>query len=72
MKVHRYPGAGGHAEAHRRLLSEALAIAQAHGAGDLGAARETVARLRAWLLDHVETVDAAFDAWTRANRITLE
>jgi hemerythrin-like metal-binding protein len=72
MRHHRYPGVAGHAAAHQRLLGEALAIGQAHGAGDAGTARATVARLRDWLLQHIEGEDAAFDQWCTRNGIALE
>lgn len=71
MRHHRYPGLGEHAAAHRRLFGEALAIGQAHGAGDAGSARATVVRLRAWLEDHIHGLDAAFDAWCAENRVVL-
>ena len=71
MRRHRYPGLGEHAVAHRKLFAEALAIGQAHGAGDAGAARITVVRLRAWLVEHIEGADAAFDAWCTGAGIQL-
>jgi hemerythrin len=72
MRHHRYPGLEGHAAAHGMLYAEALAVGQAHGAGDPESARATVVRLRKWLLEHIEGSDAAFDAWCRENRVVLE
>jgi hemerythrin len=72
MKHHRYPGLDGHGVEHQRLLREAFGIAQAHGAGDLAVARETVGRLRAWILEHVDGPDAAFDGWCTRNGVVLE
>jgi len=72
MRHHRYPGVAAHASAHLRLLGEALAVGQAHGAGDAGSARATVARLRAWLVEHIEGEDAAFDRWCAKSGVALE
>jgi len=72
MRHHRYPGLDGHAAAHRTLYAEALAVGQAHGAGDPEAARATVVRLRRWLLEHIEGSDVAFDAWCREQHVVLE
>jgi len=72
MRHHRYPGLDGHAVAHKRLFAEVLAIGQAHGAGDAAAARSTVQQLRAWLKEHIEGPDAAFDAWCREAGVVLE
>jgi hemerythrin len=72
MRHHGYPGLDAHAEAHRKLHREALAIGQAHGAGDAEAARATLVRLRSWLLDHIEGPDAVFGGWCAQNEIVLE
>lgn len=72
MLHHRYPGLEAHAAEHVHLMGEALAVSQAHGAGDLPQARETVARLRSWIAEHIEGADAAFDRWCARNGITLE
>ena len=72
MRLHGYPGADAHAAAHVSLLAEAVAIGHAHGLGEPGRAREACARLRAWLLEHIDGQDAAFDGWCTRNGVTLE
>jgi hemerythrin-like metal-binding protein len=63
MRLHRYPQAAAHADAHERLLGEAVVIGQEHVSGDDAGAAERVRQLRGWLLDHVAVMDGAFDAW---------
>jgi hemerythrin len=72
MRLHGYPQAEAHAEAHRRLLGEALLIGQEHVAGDDAGAAGAAGRLRAWLRDHIQGMDGAFDAWCEKNGIAME
>jgi hemerythrin len=72
MRLHGYPQAPAHAEAHKRLLGEALAIGQEHLAGDDAGAADVARRLRAWLREHILRMDGAFDAWCEKNGIPME
>jgi hemerythrin len=72
MRLHGYPQAEAHAEAHRRLLGEALIIGQEHVAGDDPGAASAAGRLRAWLRDHIVGMDGAFDEWCEKNGISME
>jgi len=72
MRLHGYPGTDAHAAAHVTLLGQAAAIAEAHGAGDPARARETCGELRAWLLEHIDAMDAAFDGWCTRNGVRLD
>ena len=72
MRLHRFPHLAPHAAAHARLLGAAISAGYAHGAGEGAAARDAVARLRSWILDHVRGMDAAFEAWCARNAIDLE
>jgi len=72
MRLHGYPQAQAHAEAHRRLLGEALTIGQGHLAGDDASAAEAARRLRGWLREHILGMDGAFDAWCDRNGIAME
>jgi len=72
MRVQRYPGVEAHSAAHADLLAEAVAIAHAHGAGAGSTARDTLARLRGWLLDHVRGMDQAFEDWCARSGAILE
>jgi hemerythrin len=72
MRLHRYPQADAHAEAHVRLLAQAASVAEAHRAGDPASTRDTAERLRAWLLEHVEGMDEAFDGWCARSGVSLE
>lgn len=72
MRHHRYPAVDAHAAAHATLLVWAVEIAAAHGAGDPARGRETCGKLRAWLLEHIDGMDAAFDAWCTRNGIQLD
>lgn len=71
MRLHRYPAADAHAAAHVSLLAEAVAVGHAHGLGEPAKAQEACVRLRAWLLEHIEGMDAAFDGWCTRNGVTL-
>ena len=72
MRLHRFPHLAPHAAAHARLLGAAISAGYVHGAGEGAAARDAVARLRSWILDHVRGMDAAFEAWCARNAIDLE
>jgi hemerythrin-like metal-binding protein len=72
MHVHGYPDVNEHAAAHALLLAESVEIAHAHEAGEGRAARETLARLRAWIVDHVRGMDQAFEDWCARTGIRLD
>jgi hemerythrin len=72
MRLHGYPGADAHAAAHATLLSEAVAIGHAHGLGEPSRAAEACVRLRAWLVEHIDGMDAAFDGWCTRTGVQLE
>jgi hemerythrin-like metal-binding protein len=72
MEVHRYPPAEAHRTAHARLMGEVEGIARSYREGKGAAVEEAVARLRGWIVDHIDGMDAAFDGWCRENGVVLE
>ena len=68
MRLHAYPGYDGHVLEHGRLLEQLARVKGHYGEGRHAATRELTAALRHWLVEHVQSMDAAFAAHAANDR----
>ena len=63
MRLHAYPGYENHVLEHGRLLEQLDRVRSHCGEGRHAATRELAAGVRHWLVEHVQTLDAAFASY---------
>jgi hemerythrin len=68
MRLHSYPGYENHVLEHGRLLEQLDRVRRNFGEAGHAATRELAAGVRHWLVEHVQTLDAAFAAYVANER----
>jgi hemerythrin len=63
MRLHAYPGYEGHVLEHGRLLDQLDRVRSHCVEGKHAATWELVSGVRHWLVEHMQTMDAAFAAY---------
>ena len=66
MRLHGYPGYEPHLEEHTRLMKKVREIRANLVKGERQPSLVLVEELRAWLIEHIATEDAAFGTFLRA------
>ncbi len=68
MRLHAYPGYESHVLEHGRLLEQLAGVKAHHGEGKHAATRELASALHHWLVEHIQSMDAAFAAYAAHER----
>jgi len=69
MRLYAYPQHDAHKMEHGRLAKQVEAIRHRVEASEQEAALATIADLKAWLVDHIKSMDEAFARWCTTNGI---
>ena len=68
MRLHAYPGYESHVLEHGRLVEQLAAVKAHYGEGKRAATRELASALHHWLVEHIQSMDAAFAAHAASER----